>query len=125
MWGPRQRSSQSPCLSIFKVSVAGIASTSSTLKASPWVANHALASSRVQISFVNGLSRAIISPIFFFDPGKILRRERLRAIEIVIKAVLDHRPDRDLRAGKECLDGLGEDMRGIVTHEFERSRVVA
>ena len=62
---------------------------------------------------------------FFFDRGKILRRERLRAIEIVIKAVLDHRPDRDLGAGKEGLDRLGEDMRGIVTDEFERSRVVA
>ena len=62
---------------------------------------------------------------FHFDRGKILRRERLRAIEIVIKAVLDHRPDGDLRAGKERLHRLGEDMRGVVTDEFERSFVVA
>src|SRR6202040_3930745 len=34
-------------------------------------------------------------------------------------------PDRDLRAGKERLHRLGEDMRGIVTDEFERSWVVA
>ena len=62
---------------------------------------------------------------FLFDRGEILRRERLRAIEIVIKAVLDHRPDRDLRAGKERLHRLGEHMRGIMADEFERSWIVA
>ena len=62
---------------------------------------------------------------FFFDRGEILRRKRLRPIEIVIKAVLDHRPNRDLSAGKERLHRLGEDMRGIMADEFECSWIVA
>src|SRR5262245_54426036 len=33
-----------------------------------------------------------------FDRGKIFRRERLVAEEVVIKTVLDHRADGDLRA---------------------------
>ena len=36
-----------------------------------------------------------------FDGVEILRRERLVAEEIVIEAVVDHRPDGDLRAGPQ------------------------
>ena len=59
------------------------------------------------------------------DLGKIVGREGLRAREVVIEAVLDDRADRDLRAGIELLHGLGHDMRGVVTDEFERFGVVS
>ena len=59
------------------------------------------------------------------DRGEVFRRERLVAEEIVIKAVVDHRPDGDLRAGPQRLHGFGEHVRGVVADEFERPRVVA
>src|SRR5579875_1572695 len=61
---------------------------------------------------------------FFLDCGKILGRERLGSIEVIIKAVLDHRADGNLGAGKEGLHCLGEDMRGIMADEFERSWIL-
>ena len=61
----------------------------------------------------------------FLDCGEILRRERLVAEEIVIEAVLDHRPDGDLGAGPQCLHRLGEHMGGIVADQLERARIVA
>ncbi len=64
-------------------------------------------------------------PHFFFDGGKILRRERLVAEEIVIKSVLDHRPNGHLRAGPQRLYRFRQYMRAIVTDQFERARVVA
>ena len=70
-------------------------------------------------------SRAMISRHLLFDGGEILRRERLVAEEIVIEAILDHRADRDLRAGIKRLHGLGQHMRGIVADEFQRARVFA
>ena len=59
------------------------------------------------------------------DGGEIFRRERLVAEEVVIEAVVDHRPDGDLRARPQRLHGFGEHVRGIVADEFERARVVA
>ena len=60
-----------------------------------------------------------------FDRGEIFRRERLVAEEIVIEAVLDHRPDGDLRAGPQRLHGFREHMRGVVADQFQRARIVA
>ena len=60
-----------------------------------------------------------------FDRVEILRRERLVAEEIVIEAVLDHRPDGDLRAGPQRLHRFGEHVRGVVADEFQRARIVA
>ena len=59
------------------------------------------------------------------DRGEILRRERLVAEEIVIKTVLDHRPDGDLGAGPQGLHRLGEHVRGVVANELERARIVS
>ena len=59
------------------------------------------------------------------DRGEILRRERLVAEEIVIKTVLDHRPDGDLGAGPQRLHRFGEHMRGVVADQLERPRIVA
>ena len=60
-----------------------------------------------------------------FDRGKILRRERLVAEEIVIEAVLDRRADGHLRARPQRLHGFGEHMRGVVPDQFQRAGIVA
>ena len=96
------------------------------MKASPWRLEPGLGLDRgVQTSLVKGLSARDDLGHLLFDRGEILRREGLVAIEIVIKAVLDHRPDRDLGAGKKRLHRFGEDMRGVVANEFERAWIVA
>ena len=59
------------------------------------------------------------------DRRQVLGRKGRLAPEIVIEAVLDHRPDGDLRAGKQLLHGLGENVRGVVADQFERARVLA
>ena len=46
-------------------------------------------------------------------------------MKIVVKPVLDHRPDRHLRAGVETLDGLGQHMSGIVADEGQSSGIVS
>jgi hypothetical protein len=60
-----------------------------------------------------------------FDLGQIVRRKMLLAGKVVIKPVLDHRADRDLRAGIELLHGLRHHMRGVVADQFERGRIGA
>ena len=59
------------------------------------------------------------------DGGEIVRRERLVAEEIVVKAVFDDRPDGDLGAGPQGLNRFGEHVRGIVADQFQRARIVA
>ena len=60
-----------------------------------------------------------------FDCGKILRRERLVAEEIVIEAVFDHRADRDLRARPQRLHRFGQHMGGVMPDQFQRAGVIA
>ena len=59
------------------------------------------------------------------DRGKIFRRERLVAEEVVIEAVVDHRADGDLRAGPQRLHRFGEYVRGVMADQFERARIFA
>ena len=60
------------------------------------------------------------------DRREILGRERLlRAVEVVVEAVLDHRADRHLRAGPQRLHRFGQHVRGIVADERKGARVVA
>ena len=56
------------------------------------------------------------------DRGKIFRRERLVAEEVVIEAVLDHRADGDLRARPQRLHGFGQHMRGVMPDQLQRAR---
>src|SRR5690606_28777440 len=49
-----------------------------------------------------------------FDLRQIVRMERLVAEEVVIKAVLDHRPDGHLGAREQLLHGFRQNVRGIV-----------
>jgi hypothetical protein len=60
-----------------------------------------------------------------FDPRQVVRRERLVPEEVVVEAVLDHRPDGHLRARIEFLHRLGHHMRRVVADEFECARIVA
>ncbi|OAJ67231.1 hypothetical protein A0123_01827 [Gluconobacter cerinus] len=54
-----------------------------------------------------------------FDGFEVIRRERLLAGEVVIEAVLDARPDRDLRFRPERLHGFCENMRCIMADHLK------
>ena len=58
------------------------------------------------------------------DLLQILLADRLREVEVVVEAVLDRRPDRELHARIELRHGLREQVRGRVTEDGERIRVV-
>src|SRR6266550_2680090 len=58
------------------------------------------------------------------DPFEIGFRDRLWEVEVVIEAVLDRWPDRDLDARIESADGLGEQVCGRMPKDIERVRVV-
>ena len=51
------------------------------------------------------------------DPVQVLGNERLLDVEVVVEAVLDRRPDAQLRLREQVLDGLGEHVRGRVAHD--------
>ncbi len=63
-------------------------------------------------------------PHLRLDGGKILRRERLIAEEVVIEAVLDDRSDGHLGPGPQGLHGLGEHVGAVVANGLEGTRVV-
>ncbi len=54
------------------------------------------------------------------EPLEVFRRERRRAVEIVIEAVFDGRPDGGLRLRKEVLDGIGQHVRRGMAQLGER-----
>ena len=58
------------------------------------------------------------------DPLEVLLADRLRELEVVVEAVLDRRPDRNLHARVEPAHRLGEQVRGRVAQHRERVRVV-
>ena len=62
---------------------------------------------------------------FLLDRRKFFRRERRCAIKIVIKAVFNHRPDSNLRAGIQGLHRLGQHMGAIMPDQLQRARVIA
>src|SRR5438105_3760402 len=49
-----------------------------------------------------------LAPDLLFDSLERLLADRLRELEVVVEAVLDRRADRDLRAGVETTNGLGQ-----------------
>ncbi len=51
------------------------------------------------------------------DPLQVLGVERLGDVEVVVEAVLDRRPDAQLRLREQVLDGLGEHVGGRVPHD--------
>ena len=54
---------------------------------------------------------------------QILGREGTLAGEVIVKAVLDHRADGDLRLRIDGLHGLGQQVRGGVTDDLEPFRI--
>ncbi len=58
-----------------------------------------------------------------FDGREVVGGEGLRAVEVVVPAVLDHRADRDLHLRPELLHGAGHDVGAVVADQLER-RVV-
>ena len=60
-----------------------------------------------------------------FDPGEIVGRERRLAREIVVKAGLGRRTERDLRFGVQLLDRLGHYMRRVVAQDLDPLRRLA
>ena len=59
------------------------------------------------------------------DRGKIFRRERLVAEEVVVKTVLDHRADGDLGARPQRLHRFGQHVRRVMPDQLQRAGVVA
>ena len=97
-----------------------MASISSSLKVSPLSANSFFAVVAVHdLASERGVARDDFAHLGL-DDRQILRRERLVAREIVIEAVLDHRPDGHLRAGVELLHGFRHDMGRVVTDQRQR-----
>ena len=54
------------------------------------------------------------------DAREIALAGRLGELEVVVEAVVDGRPDRDLGAGPEVLHGLGQHVRGGVAQHRQR-----
>jgi hypothetical protein len=53
------------------------------------------------------------------DRAEVLGREGTLVREVVVEAVLDHRPDRHLRPGEELLHCLRHQVRGRVAQDVE------
>ena len=53
------------------------------------------------------------------DGRQVVRGQRPRQLEVVVEAVVDDRPDAELRAGEQVEDRLGQDVRGRVAHRAE------
>jgi hypothetical protein len=56
------------------------------------------------------------------DRGQVVRRERAGQLEVVVEAVVDHRPDPELRPREQVEHRLGQDMRGGMAHRAELAR---
>ena len=100
------------------------ASTSSTLYGSPSASNRARAASRPIASRVHARPSPISRSDLRLDRGEILLADRLRELEVVVEAVLDRGPDRDLHARMQPAHGLGQEMRRGVAEDGERVGIV-
>jgi hypothetical protein len=68
--------------------------------------------------------RSPAAPTRGLDLLQILLADRLRKVEVVVEAVLDRRPNRELHARIELRHGLRQQVRGRVAEDGERIRVV-
>jgi hypothetical protein len=60
-----------------------------------------------------------LAPELLLDPLEPLLADRLRELEVVVEAVLDRRPDRDLHARVEAPDRFREQVRGRMAEDEE------
>ncbi len=58
------------------------------------------------------------------DRAQIFRAERFGPVEVVIPAVRDDRPDRDLHLRPQLLHGARHDMGEVMADQFQRLRLV-
>jgi hypothetical protein len=65
-----------------------------------------------------------LAPDLLLDAFEGVLRDRLGELEVVVEAVLDRRPDRDLDPGVEATHGLRQQVRGGVPQHGERVRIV-
>src|SRR5215211_599495 len=65
-----------------------------------------------------------LAPDLLFDSLERVLADRLGKPEVVVEAVVDRRADRDLDAGIEPADGLGEEVRRRVTEHVEGVGIV-
>ena len=102
-----------------------MASTSSTLKFSPLLAEELLGLVAAPELLGEGRVPGDDLAHLLLDLGEIVGVERLLLGEVVVEAVLDHGADRHLRARPQRLHGLRHDVRGVVPDQLERFRVGA
>src|SRR3546814_8557344 len=57
---------------------------------------------------------------FSFDRGEVIFGDGNFAREVVVEADIGGRPERDLRAGKQRLHGLRQQVRAVETDHFPR-----
>src|SRR5205809_1490774 len=69
-------------------------------------------------------SLAELAVDLLLDPRQVLLAARLGELEVVVEAVLDRRPDRDLHSRVEPPHRLREQVRGRVAQHGERVRIV-
>jgi hypothetical protein len=65
-----------------------------------------------------------LAPDLLLDGLEIGLGDRLRELEVVVETVRDRGADRDLHAGMQAHDRLGEEVRGRVPEDEEGIRVV-
>jgi hypothetical protein len=58
-----------------------------------------------------------------FNGHQVFWREGAAVGKVVIKTVVDHRTDGDLRLGEQLLDGISQQVRGRVAYQFQAFRV--
>ena len=60
----------------------------------------------------------------FFDGDQIVRRERTAVREVVIKTVVDHWTDGDLRFREQLLDGVGQQVGRRMADQLQTLRIL-
>ncbi len=61
---------------------------------------------------------------FLFDHAEVFRGKRLLPVKIIVKPVIDHRPDSDFDIRPDLLHGARHDMGGVMADELKRLCVV-
>ena len=54
-----------------------------------------------------------------FDLFEVILGERLLAVEVVVEAIFNNRPDSDLRAGEQLLHGFGQHVSRVMPDQLQ------
>src|SRR5690606_41865240 len=58
------------------------------------------------------------------DEFEIFRCKGTLVREVVVEAVINYRPDRDLRIREQCFDGIGQQVSGGVPDKIQSVRIL-